>query len=171
MPEGNVALERLGSIERSEYEAYCYLANIAYLIYATTLLDTFLSETTRFLLLLFPRALGKKQTVPIEILLDSSSRAHIIESTVAKKVRELGHEGFLGRLSFLREQFGLSMNLSDEDNLGLEHFSGIRNALIHDQRVSGLLPVRWTPPYANSAFTSNSMGLSYPSVECRRRGL
>ena len=38
-------------------------------------------------------------------------------------------------------------------------------------RRSGLLPVWWTPPYANSAFISNSMGLRYPSVECRRRGL
>ena len=36
---------------------------------------------------------------------------------------------------------------------------------------NGLLPVWWTPPYANSAFISNSMGLRYPSVECRRRGL
>ena len=37
--------------------------------------------------------------------------------------------------------------------------------------TAGLLPVWWTPPYANSAFISNSMGLRYPSVECRRRGL
>ena len=36
---------------------------------------------------------------------------------------------------------------------------------------SGLLPVWWTPIYANSAFISNSMGLRYPSVECRRLGL
>jgi hypothetical protein len=35
----------------------------------------------------------------------------------------------------------------------------------------GLLLVWWTPTYANSAFISNSMGLRYPSVECRRRGL
>jgi hypothetical protein len=36
---------------------------------------------------------------------------------------------------------------------------------------TGLLPVWWTLAYANSAFISNSMGLRYPSVECRRRGL
>ena len=32
----------------------------------------------------------------------------------------------------------------------------------------GLLPVWLTPPYANPAFFSNSIGLRYPSVECRR---
>jgi hypothetical protein len=34
-----------------------------------------------------------------------------------------------------------------------------------------LLPVSLTPPYALSACRSNSIGLRYPNVECRRRGL
>ena len=33
---------------------------------------------------------------------------------------------------------------------------------------AGLLPVWLTPPYANLACLSNSMGLRYPSGECRR---
>ena len=42
---------------------------------------------------------------------------------------------------------------------------GLRLALISH---SGLLPVWLTPPYANPACLSTSMGLRYPSVECRR---
>jgi hypothetical protein len=52
-----------------------------------------------------------------------------------------------------------SLSLSDK---AIEDFRDI---------LSGLLLVWWTPPYANSAFISNSMGLRYPSVECLRRGL
>ncbi len=43
--------------------------------------------------------------------------------------------------------------------------------LLSIESLDGLLLVWWTPTYAHSAFISNSMGLRYPSVECRRRGL
>ncbi len=46
-----------------------------------------------------------------------------------------------------------------------------KNLSVDKDTRSGLLPVWWTPTYAHSAFISNSMGLRYPSVECRRRGL
>lgn len=134
-----VIATRLRTVTYEEYDAYGYLTNTSYIVYATTLLDTFLTETTRFLLLLFPKTLGKKQTVPLDIVLESTSRAKIIEDAVGKKVRELGHTGFLERLAFLREQFGLLINLSDQDIKELSHFSGIRNTVVHDQRVFELL--------------------------------
>ena len=37
--------------------------------------------------------------------------------------------------------------------------------------VCGLLPVWLMPGYANSACISNSIGLRWPNVECRRLGL
>lgn len=133
--EADKAFSHLNAITFQEFEAFTYLTNSIYLIYATTLFDTFITESTRFLLLLFPKALGKKQTVSIEVLLETVSRPQIITDAIEKKVRELGHDSFLNRLSFLRETFGLNIPLSDEDKKELDNLASMRNAIIHDQRV------------------------------------
>ncbi len=133
--EDDKVISTLNAITYPEFEAFQYLTNSTYLVYATTLLDTFITESTRFLLLLFPKALGKKQTVSIEVLLDTMSRSQIITDAIEKKVRELGHDSFLNRLYFLRDTFGLDVHLSAEDVKELDYLSSIRNTIIHDQRV------------------------------------
>jgi hypothetical protein len=55
---------------------------------------------------------------------------------------------------------------------GAEDFDIVKsNNAIAVQVKNGLLPVWWTPTYTNSACLSNSIGLRYPKVECRRVGL
>lgn len=58
---GHPTLSHLAKIQRSSYESLAYVTDVSHLVYATSLLDTFLSETTLFLFLLFPQAMGKKQ--------------------------------------------------------------------------------------------------------------
>ena len=82
------------------------------------------------------------------------------------------------RAKALRMQWALEANKNERGLFLMAKLSGTLQAMLGIKSMptasveqSGLLPVWWTPPYANSACTSNSMGLRYPSVECRRRGL
>jgi hypothetical protein len=58
----NDVVEMLRDITYPEFDSFCYLTEASYLIYGTTLFDTFLTETTRFLLLRFPHAMGKNKS-------------------------------------------------------------------------------------------------------------
>ena len=49
-------IDDLLSVSYQEFDSFRYVTDVSHLVYATTLLDTFLSDTTRFLLLLFPAA-------------------------------------------------------------------------------------------------------------------
>ena len=114
-------------------DTFWYVSNISHLIYATTILDSFLTDTTRFLFLLHPRALGKDRAVSIEAVMNASTLSALIRDAVAKRVREIGHEKFVRRIEILCERFGLDLELAQEVRDGLDHYSSIRNAVIHDQ--------------------------------------
>src|SRR5258707_2024871 len=55
---GRGALSHLAKIEYASFDSYKYVTDLSHLIYATSLLDTFLSETTLFLFLLHPLSMG-----------------------------------------------------------------------------------------------------------------
>jgi hypothetical protein len=52
-----------------EFDSFHYLTDISQLVHATALLDTYLSDTARFLLLLHPGALGMRQALDIHDVL------------------------------------------------------------------------------------------------------
>ncbi len=62
-------LHNLHRIAYDSFDALNYVTDLSHLVYATTLLDTFLSDTTLFLLLLYPRSIGKNQQVPLSSIL------------------------------------------------------------------------------------------------------
>lgn len=126
---------QLEKIPRSSYDALRYVTDLSLLVYATTLLDTFLLETTTFLLLLFPRSLGKTQQIPVSSLVSASSTSQLVSEAVSRKARELSFLPFVARVEYLRETFGLKYTLHDGDQTALAHFSSIRNAAVHDQGI------------------------------------
>lgn len=117
--------ERVNSFERVRHSSE--------LVYATALFDTFLTDTTMFLLLMHPRAIGKNSSVPLEVLLASSSRSEAITEAARRKARELAHAGFDARMKALEAPFGLHFNIPKDVAHALTHYSGLRNVVVHDQ--------------------------------------
>jgi hypothetical protein len=122
-------------IPRESFESLDYVTNVSHLVYATSLLDTFLTETTMFLFLLIPESMGKNQQVPLKTLIEAQSRSAAITLAAAVRAREISYKSFDDRIQFLRDAFGLAVVLDDECEKELQHYSGIRNSAVHDQGI------------------------------------
>ncbi|MGA2958826.1 MAG: hypothetical protein ABSF48_24300 [Thermodesulfobacteriota bacterium] len=128
-------LNHLAKIPRSSYDSLQYITNVSHLVYATTLLDTFLTDTTLFLFLSFPQSIGTNYQVSLSTLLASSSRSEVLTVTAIKKAREISYLPFLGRIDYLRKTFGLDISMPSSVSDALEHYPSIRNTVLHDQGV------------------------------------
>lgn len=126
----------LNRFEYREFDSYSYIAEATHLVYATALLDTFMTETTLFLFLARPRALAEKgQQVPLADVLKESSQAQLINKLAQDRVRRLGQESFTKRLDILEKKFELNIEVSPPVRERLKHFKSVRNLVVHDQGV------------------------------------
>ena len=132
-------LQPLARIPNNSVESLVYVTNVSHLVYAATLLDTFLSETIQFLFLLIPSAMGEGQQVPLRALIDAPSKNEAITQAASARTREIGHRPFADRIHFLRETFGLEITLTPDTTDGLARFSSIHDSAVHDQ---GTFPVQ-----------------------------
>jgi hypothetical protein len=126
-------LQHLARVPYNSIESLAYVTNVSHLLYATTLFDTFLSETIQFLFLLRPRAIGEEQPVPLRALIDATSKSEAITQAASARAREIGYLPFTERIEFLRETFGLEITVSTETASGLAHFSSNRDSAGRDQ--------------------------------------
>lgn len=133
------ALEYLAAIPYASYDALVYVTNVSNLVYATTLFDTFLTDTTLFLLFCFPAAIGKNQQIPLSRLLEARTRNEAIADAANRKAREVSFLPFEGRVEFLRHAFGLAIELDEKTSEALRHYPSVRNNIVHDQ---GLVEIR-----------------------------
>jgi hypothetical protein len=127
--------ETLSGLDYDRYDALEYVSNVSHLVYATTLLDTFLSDTTLFLFLLNPRSMGKNQQISIQMLIDASSRADALTRAAVKRTKEIGYLAFPDRIEALRQTFGLEISISADTAEALVHYPSIRNTAVHDQGI------------------------------------
>jgi hypothetical protein len=125
----------LAKIPYQSYDALTYVTDLSLLVYATTLLDTFLSDTTTFLLLKYPHSIGKTQQISIENLIGASSPRQLLVEAASRKTREISFLSFVGRIEFLQGTFGLTLNLDETVKTALVHYPSVRNAAVHDQGV------------------------------------
>lgn len=132
---GQEAVSHLTMIQPENLDCHIYVSDLSHLIYATSLLDTFLSETTLFLFLLHPLSMGKNQQVPLRMVIDAHSRNETLTEAARTRTREISYLPFLGRLQFLRDTFGLEIVLGSQAEESLEHYSSVRNTAVHDQGV------------------------------------
>lgn len=128
-------IDEIGKLSRREYEAFEYVTRVSTLVYLTTLLDTFLSDTTKFLLLLNPRSIGKNRTVLLEHVLNAQSPHDLVNQAAAEKTREVSYLSFSSRIDLLRSQFGLRIDTSDLTIERLTRLAELRNVTVHDQAV------------------------------------
>ena len=125
-------LRHISRIPSNSTESLESVTNVSHLVYATTLFDTFLSETTQFLFLLLPHAMGEDQPVPLRALIDEASKSEAITHAALVRTRQTGYLPFVERIQFLRQTFGLEIALPAETADGLAHFSSTRDCAAHD---------------------------------------
>jgi hypothetical protein len=128
-------LQELKRVAHYEFDSFRYVWNVSLLVYMTTLLDTFLTDSTLFLLLVHPGAIGKNQSVSLESVLAATSPAQLLNQAALKRAREISFLSFLARAQYLDDQFGLQLSLPQATKDALEHYSGVRNVIVHDQGV------------------------------------
>jgi hypothetical protein len=132
------AAEVLGHLDRipySSYDALAYVTNISHLVYATSLLDTFLADTTLFLFLNFPQSMGKNQQVSLRTIIEATSKNEALTQTAMARSREISYLAFTDRIQFLRETYGLNIEIDEETSEALIHYPTVRNVAVHDQGI------------------------------------
>jgi hypothetical protein len=125
--------DELQKISFVELKAFEYISNASHVVYATTLLDTYLSDVYRLLLLLFPKALGREYKVDLYDVISASTRNSLISDIVIKKVREIGFGSLMDRIDGLTDRFGLKFSLTTETRSDIVFASELRNRIVHDQ--------------------------------------
>ena len=125
----------LAKIQPERHFTLKYVNTISLLVYATTLLDTFLTETSIFLFLLFPDAMGKGQKVSLQTLLQADSQTAAVTDAACQKARDLAAKPFAERVQTLRDTFGLKFPWDETVENALTHYSRVRNTAIHDQGI------------------------------------
>lgn len=132
---GATILPIIENIGHEAFDSFRYIERVSHLVYAATLLDTFLLETTIFLFLLIPQSMGKSQQVSLKLLIEAESRSAALTQVAQIRAREVSFKSFLDRIAFLRETFGLNIQLAKTDEDMLIHYSAVRNSAIHDQGI------------------------------------
>lgn len=111
---------------------FLYISNISRLIYAHSILDTYLTDTTKILLLMYPNLLAKDIDVSFSKILQASSKNMLINSVVSDKVRRISFDSIKDRIKFLNNHFSLNISISNELYKKLEYYNTLRNTLVHD---------------------------------------
>ena len=125
--------ELLDGVSKKAWEDFDYTTNISNLVYVTTIFDTFLSDTTNFLMLLNPPSIGKTHMFQVDDIVSATSVSELLNQAILKKVRDISYLPFIGRIKYLGDTFGVSIKFSDIVFDMLEKYSGIRNVIVHDQ--------------------------------------
>ncbi len=125
----------LSSISPPEFDAYCAVTALSQLVYATALFDSYITDTTRFLLIRDPLKLGIRSPVSWETFLNTRARVPTITEAVTRRAREVAFWPFLRRIEYLNKTFGAGIVLADDQRTKLEHFVSIRNAIVHDHAM------------------------------------
>jgi len=125
-------LGQMRKITPEEYRDWTYVANVSFLVYHTTLFDTFLQDTIEFLLCLHPGVMSD-YSVPFSDVMNATARHEVLNAALRDKVRQIGFMSFQERLQWLRKRFGLKFAIREETLKELVIFSEARNSAVHDQ--------------------------------------
>lgn len=115
------------------FDGMRYVTNVSFLVYATALLDTFLTETTIFLFLLLPHSMGKSEQIPLKTLIESKSRSDALRKVALRRAKQISYRSFDERLQLLNKIFGLKLAFEDKVLDELRRCSEMRNRAVHDQ--------------------------------------
>jgi hypothetical protein len=90
------------------FDDWYYISSAGMLVYSTTLIDTFLSETMAFLYTRYPKSIGSEAKIPLTEIVEAGTKFAVINHAVEKRVRALGLESITSRVLDLQELLYLS---------------------------------------------------------------
>lgn len=101
------------------------------IIVSATVFDSFLTDVSRFLLLLRPEALPKDRQIRLAQVFQAQSLPALITAAVDQYTHELSYKSLRERVGFLKDRFGVPVEqaatLVDE----CEELAALRNRLVH----------------------------------------
>lgn len=106
-----------------------YIRNNVVVTY--TIFDTFLTDMTRFLLLMKPAILKDKQIKASEVF-SCSTISEVTDSIVNKFVYELAYKSLSERLNYFTQIFGVDFSKEADTISKVEEFARLRNLIVHD---------------------------------------
>jgi hypothetical protein len=139
LEETSEILKILDEMSCDEFDSLDYITDVSFLVYATSILDSFLSDTTLFLFLLHPASMGTNHQITLQLLIDASSKNEALTNVARKRAREISYKTFVDRIKFLEDTFSLKFNFDPGWMDSLIKYSSIRNEAVHDQGIYKLL--------------------------------
>jgi hypothetical protein len=118
--------------------SFRYVTLVGYLVYATTVFDSFLSDLTRLLLTCNPAVLGENCKVSIGVLASPEARTAVINKEISRKIRSLSYASFEERLDYIVRNFNVTLGAGPDLLENLRHYSELRNTAVHDQAIFGI---------------------------------
>jgi len=97
-----------------------------------SIFDSFLSDLTRFLLLMHPNAIPKDRQVKISEIVTQSNLSNVLDSIVNRYVHELSYRNVTERIQYLSQTFGIDLSKSSDQIAQVQEYAELRNRLIHD---------------------------------------
>jgi len=114
-------------------DAYQYVREAMFLVYATAIFDTFLSDVTKFLIAFKPRVAKDAFSADYDDIESATSIHDLKNKLLSRKVRTMSYRAFNERLRVLKRTFGLKLELDPPTIQLLRDVSDVRNAVSHDQ--------------------------------------
>jgi hypothetical protein len=102
------------------------------IISALSVMDSFLSDLTRFLLLMHPAAISKERQIKFGDVLEANDLGKVIGAAVDKFVHELSYKRLSERIDYLQQGFGIDLSTSRKLVETVQSFADLRNRLVHD---------------------------------------
>ncbi len=125
--------KELVSLDDLECMAGEYVGNFGQLVYGSSVFDTFLADTTKFLFLLFPSSIGSTKAVTVNDIVLATSTADLLCDAVNQRVLEIGYKSILERVRFLETTYKLETGISQTTRDRLDRFWVLRSTAVHDQ--------------------------------------
>ena len=83
------------------FDDWYYVSSASMLVYSTTLIDTFLSETMAFLYALYPKSIGNEAKIPLTEIVEAGSKFAVINMPLKSASEPLGSSRLLLGFSLL----------------------------------------------------------------------
>lgn len=116
--------------ERLEILEAAYSRNVV--ITTISMFDSFLSDLTRFLLIIHPDAISKERQVKVGEILACSNFSGVLDTIIGKYVHELAYKSIRDRIQYLNQVFGIDISAFSDQLEKLQKYADLRNLLIHD---------------------------------------
>jgi len=102
------------------------------IVTTVSIFDSFLSDLTKFLLILFPETVSKDRQVKVGDVVNCKSVSEVLDTILGKLVYEISYKSIRARIQYLDQSFGIRLATYSGLIDKVQHFSELRNVLIHD---------------------------------------